>query len=314
MALWESCCNPVLQTADPSIRIFLAYLRKITHSQIAAVCLPKEILRIITIDAGFLEKKLSRLSYTSELLCLSSERHGQGLGLPYKNNHIVSIHARSLMDLGKTPIRELLDYCLQTDNADGWTAFVSRIRPTIEGVIAKNLRSWTRANHDLVEDRAQETYAKLFRNQAAALRKFKWLDEDEKAIFHYVKVIARHVVEDFRRSKQGQHSLREETLEDSIGYDASQAEEADCKIQRQQQWRQIEACLQESLSFEPYFARDLSIFRLFYRFGYSARLIAELPEVNLETKAVENILLRMVRTVKSKLQRKDQRTDGHKAL
>jgi DNA-directed RNA polymerase specialized sigma24 family protein len=203
------------------------------------------------------------------------------------------------MDLNNIPIRELLDYCLQTNDSAGWTAFVGRVQRTITGVVADNLRRWTRPTPELVEDRVQETYGKLFANDAAALRRFEW--PDEQAIFRYLKVVSRRVVEDYRRSSLGQISIREDVLQDGVGYNIMGAENPDAAIEKQQKWRQIEACLQAALSSEPDFARNRQIFLLFYRFSCSARMIAELPLINLEVKTVENILLRMVRMVKSQL-------------
>jgi RNA polymerase sigma factor (sigma-70 family) len=247
----------------------------------------------------FAPKEPVDISQSGKIICILSERKSRYVGSQSAKEDKMSSIATAPMDLRKIPIRELLDYCLQTNDSAGWTAFVGGVQRTITGVVAQSLRRWTRPSRELVEDRVQETYAKLFANDAAALRRFEW--HDEEAIFRYLKVVSRRVVEDYRRSSLGQISIREDVLQDGVGYDIICTENPDAEIEKQQKWRQIEACLQAELSSEPDFARNRQIFLLFYRFECSARMIAELPLINLEVQTVENILLRMVRTVKSQL-------------
>ena len=203
------------------------------------------------------------------------------------------------MDLKKISIRELLNHCLQTNDSTGWTIFVRRVEPTISGVVARSLRRWTRPHPDLIEDRVQETHLKLAANDYAALRKFEWTDED--AIFRFLKVVASRIVEDYRRSKLGHALAREDGLPEGAEFATTRTDGPDREIEKGQRWRQIECTLRSVLGAEPNFSRDWQIFQLYHRFGYSARVIAEFPSIQLQAKPVENILLRMFRILKSHL-------------
>ena len=213
-----------------------------------------------------------------------------------RNDCRIAANISSSMDLERIPIRELLDYCLRTNDSAGWKEFTQRTKPTITGSVANALRRRSmRVTPELVEDLTADTHVKLFANDAAALRKLEW--PHENSIFKFIKVVAVHVVEDHRRSREYQTTLREDVLEDHLELDSGGSDKLVNEIEWRERWRQIDVCLHDAMGSEPEFPRNILIFRLYYRFDYSAPTIAKLPSIGLDVKKVENVLLRMRRCV-----------------
>jgi len=197
------------------------------------------------------------------------------------------------MDFKKTPIRELVDYLLQTNDPAAWAEFQNRISRTVRGGIAKRLRRWK--TDELIADLEQETYLKLISRDYKALRTFEWRD-DHDCVFKFTKLIATNVVLDFYRDKDNEIFLNPESLDVMTDQRRTGHENADLNLLRDK----INKCL-HAWSSEKDFERDKAIFWLFYRQGFTAKQIAGLPSINLSEKKVENILQKLVRRVKDQL-------------
>jgi RNA polymerase sigma-70 factor (ECF subfamily) len=221
-------------------------------------------------------------------------KKSSNVGPQLVNGHRIPPVTPLTMDWKDLPIKELLEYCLRTKDPAAWSEFIRRIDPITKGAIVKRLRLWIQPTPDLVDDLAQDTRAKLFANDARALRNLHCAHEN--AVFGFVKVVAANVAEDYRRSRSGKMRAKEESLEIIEQKSATGSKEKDLNILREQ----IDKCLL-GLAGGPAFARDRAIFWLYYRWGYTAKQIARLPSINLPIKDVENLLLRLVRLVKSKL-------------
>ena len=63
---------------------------------------------------------------------------------------------------------------------------------------------------------------------------------------------------------------------------------------------EIERCLQ-TLASEPNFARDYTIFWLYYRQGFTAKAISQVRGIGLSVKGVESTLLRLIRLLRGRL-------------
>ncbi len=201
------------------------------------------------------------------------------------------------MDLRKLPALELLRICLTSGNEEAWAEFVRRFQPLIAAVAFKTSRRFHPPSPSLVDDLVHDTYVKIFEDNCKALREFN--PHHENALFGFLRVIASNVTQDYWRRKlsekrgsgKGEESLgeNEEFLLKAKSPDRSERE-----VLR----REIKQAL-EKLFPGPGHARDRAIFEFYYEQGYTAKEISELPMVRLTIKEVENLLLRIIRMIRS---------------
>jgi len=128
--------------------------------------------------------------------------------------------------------------------------------------------------------------AKLFANDRRRLREFKWIDDN--SIFKYLRVVAATVVIDHWRKNSREIFLDDEDL-DLISKHGAGHQTAEMEILR----AEIDNWLRSFAS-----ERDRQIFWLFYRWGFTAKQIANLPTINLPVRKVENILQGLVRRIR----------------
>lgn len=160
----------------------------------------------------------------------------------------------------------------------------------IASVIINTLRRWRDPSPALVDDLIQDTYLKLFANDRKYLRGIR--NEYENAIFGYLKMVASTTAQDY--SRRPENKMAEVELTDQVLPPSTT--EAD-RIEFMQRKAEIEARL-NGLSSSSTYARDISIFWLYYEQGYTAKEIAALPNLSLTIKGVEAVLLRLTRYVK----------------
>lgn len=201
------------------------------------------------------------------------------------------------MDPRKLSTEELVRRCLASRDEDLWTEFVRRFQPVIAGVIVKRLFRYRRANPDLVDDLGQDTFLKICQDDFKRLRKFEFREQGEKGLYAFLKIMADNVVKDFIRKKNSDKEgggLMQEDLE-KIQWTVPTSSDSPQSIQDSIQInREVEDCLQQ-LAGEPNFARDHKIFWLYYRYGFTAQAISQLPGIGLTVKGVESTLLRLIK-------------------
>jgi RNA polymerase sigma-70 factor (ECF subfamily) len=203
------------------------------------------------------------------------------------------------MDPQKLSTQELLQLCLKSHDEAMWTEFVRRFQPLIARVVIKSLCCRGKFNLSLVDDLVQNTFLKLCANDFKALRNFDF--RHENALFSFLKVITQNVVEDDIRRKQSDKNNGGKEPEDLDQVYATPARDSTpASVETRVLMGEIERCLQ-TLASEPNFARDYTIFWLYYRQGYTAKQISELPGIGLSVKGVESTLLRMIRLLRDKL-------------
>jgi RNA polymerase sigma factor (sigma-70 family) len=202
------------------------------------------------------------------------------------------------MDPRKLSIKDLVSYCLDSQDEGGWTEFVRRFQPHIARVVYKCVSRRERPKPELVDDLVQETFLKLCANNFKALRGFEFMHDN--AFFGFLKVVAANTVEDyFRRKLAEKHGggREEEDIDDVtpvVHFHSNSLRPEEVAILM----GQIDRCLTK-LAAEPNFGRDYAIFWLYYRQGLTAKAIAQLPGTTLGTKGVESILLRLTHYVKA---------------
>lgn len=202
------------------------------------------------------------------------------------------------MDPRKLSVKELVSYCLDSQDQDSWNEFVCRFQPLIAGVVTKCAFRSKRPQPDLIDDLVQETFVKIFANNLKALRNFSF--KDDHGFFGFLKVVASRVVEDYFRGrdseKRGGGREAEDIEEGWIPalFRPNSLRPAEMAVLM----AQIDRCLMK-LASEPNFARDYAIFWLYFRQGLTAKAISELPGINLGVKGVESTLLRLTHYVKA---------------
>jgi RNA polymerase sigma-70 factor, ECF subfamily len=205
------------------------------------------------------------------------------------------------MDPKKLSLQELLQLCLATQDPALWQEFVCRFQSHISRVVKNTLRrcKWASPDLALVDDLTQDTFMKLCANDFRALREFHF--EHENSFYGFLKTVASHVAQDYlRREYSSKHGggLEEEDLDSAIiPARASSAEDTHLQILI----AEIQRILEEELGHEPNFQRDITIFWLYYRWGFTAKEISEIPSIALKVKGVESVLLRLTRLIRGRL-------------
>jgi RNA polymerase sigma-70 factor (ECF subfamily) len=205
------------------------------------------------------------------------------------------------MDPQKLSAQELVQLCLASQDPALWCEFVSRFRALIFGVVVKTLRrSPLRPEPALIDDLIQETFLKVCTNNYRALRDFDY--QHEHSLFGFLKKVASNVVQDhIRKVLSDKHGggMEEEDLEKAsftVPARSSVDEDAHHSILMDE----VANCLAQ-LSGDPNYQRDLTIFWLYYRYGFTAQEISRTCSIGLSVKGVESALLRLTRHVRSKL-------------
>jgi RNA polymerase sigma-70 factor (ECF subfamily) len=142
------------------------------------------------------------------------------------------------------------------------------------------------------EDILQEALGKMAESGAELAQA---LPEEEPALLAYLSILASNTARDWFRArgatKRGfkvTHSL------DGLEQAAPHLFARETPIEKSLLFRQIEA----SLEGDP---REVLLFRLHYRQGFTASEIARIPAVGLSTKGVESVLTRMRTRLRAKL-------------
>jgi RNA polymerase sigma factor (sigma-70 family) len=206
------------------------------------------------------------------------------------------------MDPRKLSARELVELCLGSRDEAMWGEFLRRFQPLIAGVIAKRVfrRTGQMFNQSLVDDLVQDTFLKLCINDFKALREFNY--QHEHALFSFLKVVSSNVVEDYFRnsSSQKRGSGREEEDVEEIEAALPPASDFSEPIGRSILIEEIRQCLLKQAN-DPHSIRDNAIFWLYYRYGFTAKAISDLPGIGLSVKGVESRLLRLTRLLRRRL-------------
>lgn len=204
-----------------------------------------------------------------------------------ENGDRIPLVAPAEMDFKRFTTRQVLEYFLETKDQDAWEEFWHRVCSTVRGRCARMLN---RCGNDVLDDLEQKVIIKLIEKDYRALQDFEW--RGEASIFKYLKVVSASVAIDYIRENGGEILLDPEDLELVIDTHASHLPNAE----QERLLAEIEECLRSFAS-----EKEIQIFLLFYRWGFTAKQIATLPTINLPVRKVENILQGLVRKVRNKL-------------
>jgi RNA polymerase sigma-70 factor (ECF subfamily) len=188
---------------------------------------------------------------------------------------------------------ELIAVCLETGSESAWRELVRQFQPLVASVALRIVRQHGEVSNAIVDDLVQETFLRLCRDDSRALRQFE--HRHEAAIFSYIKVVTSSVANDYFRALHAQKRSGESRVdpEDALG----SAEAAGSSAEHHMLMREIESHLNELVESE----RDRTVFWLYYRQGFSAQDIANVPDIGLTAKGIESCLLRMIKAIRRKV-------------
>ena len=188
-----------------------------------------------------------------------------------------------LMDFKAMSIQDLLQHCRLGDEA-AWEELVKRVTPLIKGVASRKVNSGF-SRPALIEDLTSEVHAKLW----SSLPGFQW--ESERKFFGWVRKITFTTVEDWRRRQKPECPL-DEALNTTDGKSSSEE-----RTMLNLLCVKIDDCLQNIGASEA----EVDIFWFYYKYGYSARNISQMPEINLSENRVETVLASLIRRVRREM-------------
>ncbi|HLK70251.1 MAG TPA: sigma-70 family RNA polymerase sigma factor [Bryobacteraceae bacterium] len=199
------------------------------------------------------------------------------------------------------PPAKLLNLCVQRAHQDAWQEFVRRYHPVIANSVARITNQYGIDGPQAVEDIVQEVYLKLCEKSCKILRDFR--EDREDGLFAFLKVISANTARDRCQAmaalKRGGGKLVPLDSHD----EAITAEgELSSRLAQQLFLENVETIL-AGLTQGPTAERDQSVFWLYYRQGWTAREIADIPVFELSAKGVESLLHRLVRQVRLVLER-----------
>jgi RNA polymerase sigma-70 factor (ECF subfamily) len=143
----------------------------------------------------------------------------------------------------------------------------------------------------------QETFLKILKDDYKALRNFEF--RHENALPCLLKVMAAHAVEDDIRKRNSEKEGGGQPHEniDDLLQPPSDRSHGVGSIFNDIRMNEIENCLHRRKG-EPNFVRDQKIFLLYYRDGFTALEISQLPDIGLKNvKGVESALLRLIKWI-----------------
>lgn len=186
----------------------------------------------------------------------------------------------------------LLRVSLASGNPEDCERFIALAQPVIASAILRVLSRWKSVDRHRVDDLVQETFAKLYERNASALRNVRC--DGSPMLAAWLRTVAASVALDFLRSRAAQKhgSGREDRNVEDPGLSLPSSEDTFAAVDRTLLIERIDRCLQ------PQSARDRSIFWLYYRQGFTARDIAEIPAVGMKIKGVETTIFRITRAVR----------------
>jgi RNA polymerase sigma-70 factor, ECF subfamily len=166
----------------------------------------------------------------------------------------------------------------------------THMRPILGRVVRRVAYQYNSACES--EDLLQEVFGKLAEGSAELAAT---LPEEEFPLVAYLKILAANSARDWFRARGAKKRGFQITQSmDNLEHVVPHLFASEQTIERNLLFGQIEACLEGD-------EREVLIFRLHYRQGFTASEIARLPAVELSTKGVETALTRMRSRVRARL-------------
>jgi len=194
--------------------------------------------------------------------------------------------------LCELPLHDLVAACLDSRDVQLWEVLVRRLQPIFARVVYRVVRSTGAAQAGDVDDVVQECFVKLERTRGRTGGGTSGFRCPEAALA-YLKVLAANTARDYVRKRSAEKRAAAQTaaIEDRLDEIAGPNES---NLDRQVLVRQIDGMLGN--------AKQRTIFWLYYRQGFTAKEIAELPDIQLGAKGVESLLRRLALEIRKQLE------------
>jgi DNA-directed RNA polymerase specialized sigma24 family protein len=194
---------------------------------------------------------------------------------------------------------ELFSACASGGDSACWHEFIRRFNPVIaRSVLRVAIRHGT-PDKSLIDDLVQETYLKICAKECRLLRTFTPQQPD--SAFGFLKVVAASVAHDFFKCRLADKRAPEATA-DSVEEKspAARLESTKSTLNPAERAVLIDQIDRKLTAVVPLgeLQRARTVFWLYYRSGFTASAIASFPALDLTTKGVESMLLRLTRLVR----------------
>lgn len=197
-----------------------------------------------------------------------------------------------------SPTKRLFVKCAEGVSAACDEAYAA-VKPAIQRTVRRVCFQYG-SPHE-AEDLIQDVSLKVIARQAELP---SVLPDDEPAVVAYISILAANVARDFFRSRDASKRGHRTTsqLDEASERHVSEIV-GHTPLDRQVFLTQLEELLSGS-------DRERAIFRLYYRQGFTADEIAQIPALQLTTKGVESLLHRMSKSLREKANRKANSAGG----
>lgn len=196
------------------------------------------------------------------------------------------------MDPDATPLTDLVCRCLESGQADAWEALIARVQPILARVVYRVAAEWRQPELNDLDDVLQDIFLKVGANHGEFLRKLPLATE--QSALAYLKTSAANCARDHFSSLYAARRSASKTVElDVEGIDFHAAFDAESGMDRALLLTQVDQKLEAN-------DRDRTIFWLYYRQGFSAREISEVPHLALTAKGVESVIHQLTAALRRK--------------
>ena len=204
------------------------------------------------------------------------------------------------MDLSSISTRDLVRLCTETGPTQGWEELIRRTKPLIRRTVWRTCERFGLAPASTVDDLLQDIFLRISSNRGEALKKFE--NQEDVALFAYLKVVAVNAVTDFCRAREAERRRASQTtsLSSNPHVESTIGVPFDPRVEQELLMKQFDEVLAQHLK-GPSAGRDRAIFWLYYKQGLTLRAIASAPGVELGIKGVETLIHRLTKLVREKV-------------
>lgn len=200
-------------------------------------------------------------------------------------------------------LKDVVCLCADPRDDEAWEKFVARTRKPISLTIIRTASLWGEASAWLVEDLAQETYVKLWKDGCRHLRDFAIQHPDDPPILRYIKKTAANTTYDYFKHHRSQTSGGDKPHISTSEVDpeaGNQVHGSQGRIAFGVFLREIDEHLKHCLT-GPDQKRDRTIFWLYFRQGMSTKEIASLPTIELTAQGVGSVIERLKHGIREQI-------------
>lgn len=196
------------------------------------------------------------------------------------------------MDYSSLSDEELFRTCADSPDSAAWTEFVRRFNKALSKAVYRILGRSGGLTAEARDEALQVIYVKIV--DSGALKKFK-SGPDMSAEAYLFRIATRVLIDRIKSARAKKHGagVPTVTIEAHDHQIDGRSEGSVPMVEQQVLVAEIEQLAETEYEGKTR-SRDLSVFKLYYRWGLTASEIAEIPSIGLTTKGVESVLVRLI--------------------